>query len=58
MKRKDLIYTPTRREYFMARAIQGLCAGKEPKDLKHVVKSAEQIAREAEECLGSSEEDD
>ena len=44
-------YTPTRYEYFIGQALQGLVAGRSEKDLKHTVRLAVMLAREVEDEL-------
>jgi len=45
------IYRPTRYEYFVGKALQGLCTGRTERDLKGVVKQAVTLAREVEREL-------
>ena len=47
-------YKPTRYEYFVGQALQGLVTGRSEKDLKHSVRQAITLAKEMEEALGPS----
>ena len=46
------IYRPTRYEYFVGKALQGLCTGRSERDLKNVVRQSVMLAKEVEEELG------
>jgi len=47
-------YKPTRYEYFIGQALQGLVAGRSERDLKNSVRMAVKIAKEVEDELGPS----
>jgi len=47
-------YKPTRFEYFVGQALQGLVTGRSEKDLKHSVRQSIALAKELEEALGHS----
>jgi hypothetical protein len=49
-------FTPTRFEYFVGMALQGLVTGRSEKDLRTMVRKSIELAREVENELGGSSE--
>jgi hypothetical protein len=49
------VYAPTRFEYFVGLALQGLVTGRAERDLKTAVRKALDLAKEVEELLDSKE---
>jgi len=47
-------YKPTRFEYFVGQALQGLVTGRSEKDLKNAVRLSISLARDLEKELGPS----
>ncbi len=45
------VYSPTRLDYFAARALQGLLVGRSPKDRRVCAKEAKDLANELVELL-------